>query len=300
MRIQLMAAAYAGRVNLVANSPGPSVPIAGTLLNGFFGEVTQEELISYVELRNVSDTGLLGNYIANDQATWLKFTVDGKVLFVSKSPIINSVSWNELDNSGVIDGSFELYAADHKFKLKLLTGLQENASSLTAGGEWDSTILNVLAAPYGTAEWWNYTVADLGFGTGAGVYSYCLEQSPGNITYAVGRGGSTGNVITQVIKTSGGSSWGWRPVLEWVPPNESVYEPATVDFESPYLGEMYGVTGSVNNAFAVPVDISYDIDNALSVGRLTGGTKDPFALPAGITYSSELLLPVSDIGYTFQ
>lgn len=301
MRILLKAAAMARRRVAAVVSPGPGEPIAGTLTNGYFGEVDQEDLISHSDLFDRTNTEMLGAYETSASNKWLKFAVEGKILYVSKTTLRRNLSWNDLNSRGLIDGSFSTFIGSNKFVIRLLTGSTIVSQGQLIGGEWDDTIKKVLATPNGTGDYASYQPNELGFGSSVtATYSICADTHPTNVAYTVVRGGGNGVVLLNDLKSAAASNRGWRPVLEWVPPDEFAYEPDYSGYESPDLGTFGSFSGSVEDQFYLPKDVDYTADMMFSVQGLSGSVSDQFYLNKDIDYVAEQQVPVYNLGFSFQ
>ena len=94
--------ASSGSATLVYG-PGPQQLIAGDMTNGFFGEVSAAELFTGEEL--AFRLGVTEGVIQNSDTKWLKFAVDGKVVYGPMLTIMNSVSWDHLYARGLVYGT---------------------------------------------------------------------------------------------------------------------------------------------------------------------------------------------------
>lgn len=301
MRILFKAAAMARRRMATTISPGPREPIAGTLTNGYFGEINQEDLISHSDLFAMTNTEMLGAYETSASNKWLKFAVEGKILYVSKTTLRKNLSWNDLNSRGLIDGSFSTFIGSNKFVIRLLTGSTIVPQGQLTGGEWDDTIKKVLATPNGTGDYASYQPNELGFDSPVtAMYSICADTHPTSVTYAVVRGGVTGVVLLNDQKTTVSTNRGWRPVLEWVSPDEVAYEPDYSGYESPDLGTFGSFSGSIKDQFYLPEDVDYTTDTMFSVQGLSGSVSDQFYLNKDIDYVAEQQVPVYNLGFSFQ
>ena len=212
--------------------PGATTPIAGDVNYGFFGEVYCEDLINgeYLATR----LRLTGGTAQHTDAPWLKFTLDGKTLFVAKKTLRHSISWDQINNVDAVYGCRTIDIKGHTYKVRLLkTGTEDPMSSTSGtvlhGSEWNRLMLPIhekakggsWAYPNnvkdGTPYWGiDYTDEDLlthnSFGNGS--YSWCQESSSsshrlfrGNygVSYSFGNSSSSAHALS-----------GWRPVLELV------------------------------------------------------------------------------------
>lgn len=195
---------------------------------GFYGEVPSANFINATTLTNrVQFSG--GTVITGaDDFPWLKFLIDGKILYVSKKPFRNAVSRSMLDSSKVVDGQKTVTINDQVYKVRLLT-IQGKSPDIYDGGtdpvmshgsEWNRLMYNIwgdaVPASQEGDKWANYTTVDLGhnlYGTVSG--QTCTIGS--TVYYSLKSAAVAG--FTKV----GGNNYtttgnqGWRPCLELVP-----------------------------------------------------------------------------------
>lgn len=218
----------------VYTGPGPQGllgcyqdPIDPNIYSGFFGEVTATELISGTGLASL--IGLTAGFAQFSTESWLKFLLDGKVLFVAKKAYRNSVSWNHINARTAISGSRILTIRSDQFAIRLLKGTNPDTSvpfSLgndtlyTHNSEWNRlfypTVTESVNYPHTSQigpDWSNYTEANVVGGISGGYHCWCQEAN----TLAVYRGNSTS--VTYVSRDGvsyAGSNMSWRPCLELV------------------------------------------------------------------------------------
>ncbi len=218
--------------------PGPSEFIGYTASDdkGFFGEVTGSELITMSSL--TSQLGVTQGTAQNLDTPWLKFWLDGRILFVAKKNIRHSISYNHLRDKGIIDGSKIITINGLQYRVGLLGGIDD---------DYTSAVTSVVNAPYATRSEWTrlmYNIASdvginasyhkqgqigdnwaeypqddtadgLNISVGKGNYSWCKELNPANAAQAVYRGHSVARVYP-FISSYTFSDFGWRPRLELV------------------------------------------------------------------------------------
>jgi hypothetical protein len=203
-------------------------PIPGTLLNipvgggyTFLGEVTTDQLFEPGKtiLDYFDPTGTNFNTTTN----YLKFeNTDGTVLFVAKTPVKHSISWDAINggnstqdpsnvNSGVY-GAMQRIINGETYKIRLLTGGNDNPAS-SAGGEWDHLLVALVNAGIG------YTDATLitYYEDGDGSASWTQEQFGPHSSRRVHRGDIGVSNFDYNNSSDMGSDSGWRPALELVP-----------------------------------------------------------------------------------
>ncbi len=154
---------------------------------------------------------------------WLKFFIDGKVLFIARNNIRSSVSWNTLNNNGLVYGTKTIVHDGETFKVRLLNGAESDPSDTPYEyyatrpdpTEWGRTLRRVADVSIkGTSEWSNYLAADLNFHGGVNGASWCQETQKNYSTEALIRGLPGNDVI---YRTKSDTMYrNWRPVLEWI------------------------------------------------------------------------------------
>ena len=227
--------------------PGAKKLIAGTMEEGFFGEVPASELITGVAL--ASQVGISQGASINSTAGWLKFAYKGKILFVAKKPIRHSISWDAIntakcvygdsgDKTVVIGGKtykVTLMRAtnpsnDPKTTASAVSGVVNNYSEWNRlmcqiheqaiGDSWDylgnvENDIGILEHNLGNGSQGMYNDADLVIKSGDGRASWCQEMSTS--TYDRLIRGTHGVSSSHDYTSSGaGSGYGWRPVLRLI------------------------------------------------------------------------------------
>lgn len=213
--------------------PGPKSLIGGDKNAGFFGEVPYNQFKNGVEL--ASAINLTAGIVQNTNEPWLKFILDGKILYVAKKTFRHTLSWDQINAVGAVVGTKQISFGGNTYKVRLLkatvTDFQYNNSfdpPETHGSEWNRLMYRVSGRPWYNAEntlasenieegdWAQYTEAQLNF---------VWQLADGGVTMCQERVGSD-----NIRRGSGGVShvWynpsntaarthGWRPVLELVP-----------------------------------------------------------------------------------
>lgn len=105
------------------DAPGPKNLISGTMTLGFFGEVPSSELISGNSL--ASSVGISQGSAQFSDTPWLKFAVDGKILFIAKKPIRSAISWDAINTAKCVygdEGDKVIVQNGHSYKVRLLKG----------------------------------------------------------------------------------------------------------------------------------------------------------------------------------
>lgn len=226
--------------------PGPKELIAGTMDAGFFGETTSEELFTYEEL--ATQIGLsAGTSQHNEGSLWLKFALEGEILYVAKKTARHSLSWNHINNANVVfEGGTQVTVGSHTFDVTLLRGANSDPTVQGAdglwfgydadnshGSEWNRLMYPIhsgvhiqsdnpsvhgdpTADPFGS--WANYSDSDLLVhrDVGNGSYSWCQEVSGRTATDRLHRGLYGVTFISQHSSAEILQHIGWRPCLRLV------------------------------------------------------------------------------------
>lgn len=229
----------AGKV-IIPTGAGPSTLVVGDPIAGFFGEVTSGELITGSAL--MATIGLTVGTLLVDDIVWLKFSLDGKILFVPKTNVASSASWTSIYQAGAVYGD-DTYGAfpsgtarlqntivtinKNKYKVRLLTGaFGDNVGTTTGnnpassqGSEWNRLIypLGVSTSPisgYAGPYWGLYTFTQLDTVTRL---TWCKEMFGSGSTISanrVMRGKPTPANLTKWGYAGGYPEYCWRPCLE--------------------------------------------------------------------------------------
>ena len=217
---------------------GASETLEGAAYNeaGYFGTVTASKLFTGTELANA--VGITQGIVQHDDTPWLKFYLDGKILFTPMKPIRNSISWNTLLSSNCVYGNKMVDKGELKFKVRLLKGIVTDVYNSTLAqfhySEWNRLILPIhiqskdkswkhsAYVEQDLVSWLvDFTDEDLCTSTtsGNGNYTICQELNENgqeNITRGYD-GASSGRTNT---KTATWNLLGWRPVLEVISSEE--------------------------------------------------------------------------------
>ena len=173
--------------------PGSQTPIGGDSTYGFFGEVPASELVNGEDLCAL--IGLTAGTLQNSDEPWLKFALDGKILYVAKKTIKHSISWDAINAVGAVFGEAKFNKA---FKVRLLST-----------EEWDS-LMYPIHVNYG--QWHQYTNADIAVGGSYNGRATWTSTSSGS--NRVLRGETSVTFSYGDIPSRNGSAYGFRPVLE--------------------------------------------------------------------------------------
>lgn len=235
------------------SGPGPqtlqgsyTTPGDNTKIAGFYGEVTSANFINPTNLATA--VGLTTGIVLNNTTAWLKFLLDGKILFIPKLPIRYNTSWGDLYAKGAIYGddtggtypypantpvnqSMRVTIGGQQYRVRLIRGSAQDPGARTTtdddpghiGSEWNRLIYPVsvltktpnnqvgpkfIASPY--------AAADLGINSFTGSMTICMESTAGTLTAVVVRGYTTTSGSSYGNKAGMNDRGGWRPVLELI------------------------------------------------------------------------------------
>lgn len=197
--------------------PGPVELQVGTPETGFFGETDTLDLWTGSELANA--VGLTAGTAQNDNSPWLKYLHRGVIKYVAKHAYRRGISWDQLNNAGLVYGETVIENAQgDRFKVRLLTGGDADPAT-EAGGEWNALLYPVHVDDPQQREWGiNYTDGDLwtSSSVGNGTRTWCQETDSSYTDRRVHRG-YNGTFNYQTFISDRNQSYdGWRPVLELV------------------------------------------------------------------------------------
>ena len=204
---------------------GPQQLIGGDDVAGFYGLVPAYELIEGSTLK--TRAGVSGNTMRSLN-NWMKFSIDGKIIYVAREPFINNVSWDDLNAAEAIYGNKELIIGDFTYKVRLLKGANSDPgpdvhgttySDKTNQSEWDRLMYRTCSyhPPYQIgSNWAEYSQLSLFVtsASGAGRATWCQERV--GTSKALIRGYQRIDLIYSYSKSMRHADFGWRPVLELV------------------------------------------------------------------------------------
>lgn len=230
-----------------SGSPGSEFLVAGTMEEGFFGEVPASDLITGDDL--ASECGISQGTSQHSTAGWLKFAYKGEILFVAKKPIRHSISWNAINTANCVygDSGDKTVVIDGKtYKVTLMRALEPsndpktrasaNSGEVNHHSEWNRLMcqiheeavngswgypnniesdIGILEHSLGSGSQGMYSDADLIVASGDGRYSWCQEMSTASSS-RLGRGGSGVSHSNYGTSSYEYSHYGWRPVLRLV------------------------------------------------------------------------------------
>lgn len=231
----------------LTGSPGSPFLIAGDMQEGFFGEVPSSELITGDAL--ASQVGISQGNSQHSAAGWLKFAWKGKILFIAKKPIRNSISWDAINTAKCVygdSGDKTVEIGGLTYKVRLMRALEPsndpkttasaNSGTVNHYSEWNRLMcqiheqaidkswdypnniendIGILEHNLGSGRQGMYSDADLVVKSGDGRASWCQEMGT-STSYRLHRGYNGVSYSIRDTSSCPYSYFGWRPVLELV------------------------------------------------------------------------------------
>lgn len=180
-------------------------PVKGTKALGYYGQVAAADFINGDALGSLVGVTTAGRQVSIN-SPWLKFAFKNKVLYVAKQPLINLVSWDQLNAAGVVTGKIVMIG-QKRYRVRLLLGVNNSDT-----GEWNNLMYRVHTSdPTGT-KWETFSNADLYVGVGNGRTSICQELDAAR--RMIYRGYASLTDFAWGGTNSATATTGWRPVLE--------------------------------------------------------------------------------------
>ena len=222
-------------VNIVQTTVESKTLAAGTHKYGFGGEVPASELWTGDELAAL--LGVTQGFAQNTNEPYLKWFVDGKVILKSKKPFRHSISWNHLNEKGLVYGGKIIQDKyGNWYKVRLMKGALTDPSPSSASdqgakySEWNKLMLPIHEQAK-NKNWnypnnvepeipsdWNieYTDKDLNINLYTPRTQWCQEVRAEDPSKRIDRGhAGISHCGGQSVSVSS-SSYGWSPVLELI------------------------------------------------------------------------------------
>lgn len=229
-----------------ASSPGPSTLIAGDMNAGFFGEVPASEIFTASEI--ASACGISQGTAQFENEPWLKFAIDGKIIYRPRKAIRHSISWNSINAANCVYGGIEgkrVTKDGQTYIVRLMKGaltdpsLYDAADRGAKGSEWNRLMLPIheqaiskawdypayvednvpiWSHNFGTGTSGRYTDADLmtHYNHGNGSYNWCQETRNTDAARRVCRGYFGVSFSNSLTASTPNANYGWSPVLELI------------------------------------------------------------------------------------
>lgn len=207
--------------------------INGTMNLGWFGEISADDFITGDALADA--IGLDEGTSQNSDAGWLKFAIDGKIVYVAKKPFRRSVSWDDLSLVGAVLGQAIVEIGDNRYKVRLLkgrgdgldTGVSKTFDGLeTRGSEWNRLFYRVSSGQFSERRnrllsegidpgtWAKYDESELLMNKRYGDGHKCWCQESAGDGYRICRGDFGVSFCHKELSSYGTRHLGWRPCLE--------------------------------------------------------------------------------------
>jgi len=213
--------------------------LIGNTYGIFLGEVPSNHFINGISLAN--HVGLTKGVLCNIDVPWLKFLLDGNIIYVPMKPLMHSVSWDKINECGAV---FENEGAtididSNTYDITLLRGLNRNYNlsekcygfdvDFTHTSEWNRLMYPIHSGvhtdvnnqsnpsvPY--AQWATYSDDDLTVyhRAGNGTVTWVQEEQNTDTTFRFARGYGGVTYVTRYTTTIAGSNLGWRPALRLI------------------------------------------------------------------------------------
>lgn len=210
------------------SGPGPKTLLSGNAVDGYFGQVTTDQLFTYAEIE-AEITKMTGTKLVPTDLTWHKFIIDNKVLFTANRAFRNT-TWNAVYQAGYIygtDDNGKFPTATPVYQRPVLFKKEPNGktSGLVLRTHTHSPIDPVNGESMNLGDWVRTTAALFN------------GRYPPRPTYAQ-MDGTNGEWMQNTFSGGTGSAWWrsynggtasaknstyyWRPVLELINQKENV------------------------------------------------------------------------------
>ena len=226
------------KAGIIQYSSGPDIPgpggkvfLGGDMTAGYLGQVPTSELWTGDDLATAC--GITQGTSQFSTTGWLKFAIDGKIIYKSQKTFRHSISWDHIHSKGCVHGTKTLTKNGITYKVRLMGGAENDPSHGSdadrdaIGSEWNRLMLpihekapNSWAYPAfgGTSADWgiNFTDADLQthYNYGNGSYHWCREVYGSKTSNRVNRGSVGVSYSRDIGSYNTFSNLGWSPVLE--------------------------------------------------------------------------------------
>ena len=213
--------------------------LMGNTYGIFLGEVPSNDFIDGETLAN--HIRLTEGVICNIDTPWLKFLLDGNIIYVAMKPLMHSVSWDDINKCGAV---FENEGAtinidSNTYDITLLSGANRNCilsgqcygfdMDFTHTSEWNRLMYPVHSGVHedndnpstpsvSYAQWATYSDSDLGvrYTPDRGTAAWVQETQHTNDAKCFNRGYNGVTYVCSSTPTVATSDFGWRPVLRTI------------------------------------------------------------------------------------
>lgn len=176
---------------------------------GYFGMIEQDDFISGEKLSEFVkfEKGEVLRY----DTLWAVFYYHGKIAITPIKPIRYNVSWDDIDELGLVDGSFNrLDIKGNHYSICLHTG------DVEVNNTWDELLSRLHIDSKITPIWDNMTDVDLNINWEVCMHAtatWCQETSSYDPTYRPTRGSYRLASSTRSTSSGVSTSMAWRPLL---------------------------------------------------------------------------------------
>lgn len=194
-----------GKIKTIKRDPDKL--IAGNWVEGYYGQVTPNDLISPEVLTDL--LGIDASKIINQENNlWLKFSYNGKTILIAQKPTAKNVSYNELESLNLVIGNRIVTLKDQRYAVRIPKGLAADDYR-----ELEDLLFHCSENDPRAIFWERFTDTELGVGsTGIGGEWNWIFKNQGNPSNYI----KLGTGLLSEITTSPASSdlsRGFRPVL---------------------------------------------------------------------------------------
>lgn len=198
----------------------------------FLGEVHCEDFITGEELCNYIN--LKYGTVHFTDIPWLKFILDGQILYVSKKVIRYGLSWNDIDEVGAVTEAQNCDIIIHgdTYLVTLLRGINDNIEyesryaddDITKYSEWNRLMYPISKGENGGVskhtpyhQWAEYTERDLLPSSSLldMAHTWCQDITFSDV-FRIRRGGHYVESISPVDREYALSTCGYRPCLRLI------------------------------------------------------------------------------------
>ena len=208
--------------------------LMGNTYGIFLGVVPSNDFINGGAL--AKHIGLSEGVLCNIDTPWLKFLLDGNIIYVPMKPLMHTASWNAINGCGAVyeNEGASIIIGNNEYDITLLRGANIDMGlhyngydvAFTHNSEWnrlmypihsgihtDSSNPSNPSVPFN--EWASYSDVDLivRYHGGSGSYSWTQETPDNDTSERNVRGGSGVTYVLSLAATDAFSSIGWRPAL---------------------------------------------------------------------------------------
>ncbi len=211
---------------------------------GYFGRISSSEFIGYKELYEL--VGFNKGIPMKEDKGWLVFYFKGEILYIPQHPIRYDISWDDINEVGLVYGDKVIDLDGDEYNVSLMTGgksdpfndteysdantEEEQKLDLGNGSMWNELMYRVhqdvpgvtdegetgSGGPQYGENWDNLSDEDLNINwrkCEVGTATWTQETSVYDTSYRVYRGDGRLAYLSRISSSNAHTSLGWRPVL---------------------------------------------------------------------------------------